>query len=95
MDALDEQLITAKAAFSRAKDDEVQAREQIPKVAALEKKLGPVREAIETLGALASLLTDGRFIGFVVARRQLALLGIASEILGSMTANRYGFAQDF
>jgi exonuclease SbcC len=95
MDALDEQLIDATASFSRAKDDEVQAREQIPKVATLEKKLGPLREAIDTLDALASLLTDGRFIGFVVARRQLALLGIASEILGSMTGNRYGFAEDF
>jgi DNA repair protein SbcC/Rad50 len=95
LDALDEQLIAATAAFTRAKDDELQAREQIPKVAALEKKLGPLREAIGTLDALANLLTDGRFIGFVVARRQLALLGIASEILGSMTGNRYGFADDF
>ena len=94
-DALGEQLIAATAAFSRAEDDEAQAREQIPKVAVLEKKLGPLGEAIGTLDALASLLTDGRFIGFVVARRQLALLGIASEILGSMTGSRYGFAEDF
>lgn len=41
------------------------------------------------------MLTDGRFIGFVVARRQRALLGVASEIFGSMTGMRYGFAEDF
>ncbi|ACC42013.1 chromosome partition ATPase protein [Mycobacterium marinum M] len=95
IDALDEQLIAARATFTRAKDDEVYAREQIPKVVALEEKLGPLREAIGTLDTLASMLTDGRFIGFVVARRQRALLGVASEIFGSMTGMRYGFAEDF
>lgn len=95
IDALDELLIAAAAPLSRAKDDEALARSQIPRAAALDEKLGPLGEAIETLDALASLLTDGRFIGFVVGRRQRALLGIASEILGSMTGNRYGFADDF
>ncbi len=95
VDELEEQLVAAAATFGRAKDDEAVARDQIPRAAALEKKLRPLKEAIGTLEALASLLTDGRFIGFVVARRQRALLGIASEILGSMTGNRYGFADDF
>lgn len=94
-DELDELLIAAAAAASRARDEEAEARAQIPRVAALEKKLNPLRDAIGTLDALASELTDGRFIGFVVARRQRALLAIASEILGSMTGNRYGFAEDF
>lgn len=92
---LEELVIAAAAAARQAKAEEALARAQIPKVAALEKKLGPLREAIGTLDALASELTDSRFIGFVVARRQRALLGIASEILGSMTGNRYGFAEDF
>ncbi|HZR93040.1 MAG TPA: SMC family ATPase [Gaiellaceae bacterium] len=92
---LEELLIAAAAAARQAKAEEALARAQIPKVAALEKKLGPLRDAIGTLEALASELTDGRFIGFVVARRQRALLGIASEILGSMTGKRYGFAEDF
>lgn len=95
IEALDEQLIAAAAALARANEDEALARAQIPQAAALDKKLGPLREATETLDALASLLTDGRFIGFVVGRRQRALLGIASEILGSMTGARYGFAEDF
>ena len=47
------------------------------------------------LEAVTSLLTDGRFIGYVVTRRQRALLALASEILGSMTGGRYGFAEDF
>ena len=92
---LEELLIAAAAAARQASNEEGRALAQIPKVAALEKKLGPLRDAIGTLDALASELTDGRFIGFVVARRQRALLGIASEILGSMTGNRYGFAEDF
>src|SRR5207244_9741934 len=36
-----------------------------------------------------------RFIGYVVTRKQHALLGLGSEILGSMTGGRYGFADDF
>lgn len=92
---LEDLLIAAAAAARQANNEEMLARAQIPKVAALEKKLVPLRDAIGTLDALASELTDGRFIGFVVTRRQLALLGIASEILASMTGNRYGFAENF
>jgi exonuclease SbcC len=95
VEELDDQLIAAAAALSRANDEEAEARAQIPRAAALETKIAPLREGIEALDELAGLLTDGRFIGFVVGRRQRALLGIASQILGSMTGNRYGFAEDF
>src|SRR6476661_1702337 len=91
---LNERLIAAAAA-RQAKAEEDLARAQVRSVAALEKKLGPLRTAIGTLEALASELTDGRFIGFVVTHRQRALLGVASQVLGSMTGDRYGFAEDF
>jgi len=91
---LNERLIAAAAA-RQAKAEEDLARAQVRSVAALEKKLGPLRTAIGTLEALASELTDSRFIGFVVTHRQRALLGVASQVLGSMTGDRYGFAEDF
>jgi exonuclease SbcC len=94
-DELENLLITASAEAKRAKDDEAEARRQTPIAADLDRRTVPLREAIEVLETLASLLTDGRFIGYIVSRRQRALLGLASEILGSMTGARYGFAEDF
>jgi exonuclease SbcC len=93
--ALDELVIEASAKRSRARDEEDEARAQVPAARDLDRKVRPVRESIEVLEAVASLLTDGRFIGYVVTRRQRALLAFASEILGSMTGARYGFAEDF
>jgi exonuclease SbcC len=95
LDELENLLIAASADAKRAKDDEAEARRQVPIAADLDRRLLPLRESIDVLDALASLLTDGRFIGYIVTRRQRALLGLASEILGSMTAARYGFAEDF
>jgi exonuclease SbcC len=92
---LEDLLITASAEAKRAKDDEADARRQTPIAADLDRRIMPLRGAIEVLETLASLLTDGRFIGYIVSRRQRALLGLASEILGSMTGARYGFAEDF
>ena len=47
------------------------------------------------LRELARLLTDGKFIGHVVDRKQQSLLVVASKLLGDMTKNRYGFSQEF
>jgi DNA repair protein SbcC/Rad50 len=95
LDELEELLITASAEAKRAKDDEAEARRQVPIAADVDRRIVPLRDVIEVLETLASLLTDGRFIGYIVSRRQRALLGLASEILGSMTGARYGFAEDF
>ena len=48
-----------------------------------------------SLDELARLLSDSKFIAYVVARKQQALLAVASEVLGSMTGGRYGFSQAF
>jgi len=95
LDELEDLLIAASAEAKRAKDDEAEARRQMPIAADLDRRIVPLRDAIEVLETLTSLLTDGRFIGYIVSRRQRALLGLASEILGSMTGARYGFAEDF
>jgi exonuclease SbcC len=92
---LEELVIEASARRTRARDEEADARAQVPAARELDRRIRPLRESIEVLEAVASLLTDGRFIGYVVTRRQRALLALASEILGSMTGGRYGFAEDF
>ncbi len=57
---------------------------------------------IETLGRLrracdevARPLADGKFVRWMVARRQRALLEVASDRFREISADRYGFAQDF
>jgi exonuclease SbcC len=95
IEELENLLIGASADAKRAKDDEAEARRQTPIAADLDRRILPLRDSIDILDALASLLTDGRFIGYIVSRRQRALLGLASEILGAMTGTRYGFAEDF
>jgi DNA repair protein SbcC/Rad50 len=92
---LEELVIDASAKRTRARDEEAEARAQIPAARDLDRWIRPLRESIDVLETVASLLTDGRFIGYVVTRRQRALLALASEILGSMTGGRYGFAEDF
>jgi DNA repair protein SbcC/Rad50 len=92
---LEELVIEASAKRARARDEEAEARAQVPAARELDRRIRPLRESIDVLETVASLLTDGRFIGYVVTRRQRALLALASEILGSMTGGRYGFAEDF
>lgn len=92
---LEELVIEASAKRARARDEEAEARAQVPAARDLDRRIRPLRESIDVLETVASLLTDGRFIGYVVTRRQRALLALASEILGSMTGGRYGFAEDF
>ena len=42
-----------------------------------------------------SVSPNGKFIAYVVIRKQQTLLAIATELLGSMTGNRYGFSEGF
>ena len=49
----------------------------------------------EIQAELARLLQDAQFVGHVIERRQRQLLIVASEILGSMSGEAYGFAEDF
>ena len=72
-----------------------QAEEQIPIAATLDTAIERGTEIGQSLDELVRLLADGQFVGFVIERRQRALLAVASETLGSMTGNRYGFSADF
>jgi len=91
-----ERLLTAATA-----DAEVAARDlrvaeaQAPAAADLDSRIALAEPFMNALDELARLLADGKFVGAVVKRKQRALLGVASELLGSMTDSRFGFAEGF
>ncbi len=93
--ALDDAIVQASSAVSRAAEDISTATEQIPRVADLDARIEQGNDLLGALDELARLLTDGRFIGYVVNGKQQALLAVASELLGSMTGGRYGFSESF
>src|SRR5262249_5449647 len=93
--ALSDAVIEAAAAVNRAKEDVGTATEQIPRAADLDERIRQASALLGALDELTRLLSDSRFIGYVVARKQQALLAVASEVLGSMTGNRYGFSEAF
>jgi len=88
-------IIEVSAALSRAADDIQTASEQIPRVAELVAKIEQGEGLLGALDELTRLLSDGRFIAYVVTRKQQTLLAIATEVLGSMTGDRYGFSETF
>ena len=92
---LEESLISAAATVKEAEMERDRARAQEPKAANLDRRIGEGQRFLASLEELTRLVTDGRFIGHVVGRKQRALLVVASEILGEMTGRRYGFSEDF
>ncbi|HET9080661.1 MAG TPA: SMC family ATPase [Trebonia sp.] len=95
MQGLQQAIIDVTADRRRAADDIRTATEQIPRVAELARKILQGEGLIEALDELTRLLADGKFIAYVVTRKQQTLLAIATELLGSMTGNRYGFSEGF
>jgi len=92
---LDEAIIQAAARVVSSTNEAKAARAEIEPAAALDLIIQVGDALIGDLDELSRLLTDGQFIGHVIARRQRNLLVAASEILGSMTGSRYGFSADF
>lgn len=79
-------------AAERARDA---AAEQIPQAARLDASIARLARRRDSLDELAACLGDGHFIKWLVERRQQLLLAVASEILATMTGDRYRFAADF
>jgi exonuclease SbcC len=77
-----------------AERDLVRATHQLPQCRELDTRIATARPLVAGLRELGKVLADGKFMTFVVSRRQRALLGLASEILMSMT-NQFAFADDF
>jgi hypothetical protein len=65
--------------FSRAAEDIQTATEQIPRAADLAGKIEQEQELLEALDELIRLLSDAKFIAYVVARKQQTLLAIATD----------------
>ena len=82
-------------ALLRAHADREQAEKELPEVNRIEQELETVRGKREAYDELHSLLASGKFIAYAVRRRQLQLLGVASDIFAEMTDGNYGFAEDF
>ena len=80
---------------TRWADDERRAREQIEPLREIEAVIAPARAREEALRELSQHLSEAKFLQHVCARRQEALLKVASEVLLTMTNDRFGFAADF
>ena len=78
-----------------AAEELAQAKGQIEEARRLDRRVAAGRPFLDALRELRSLLTDGRFVGYVVERKQRSLLAVASKLLGGMTNERYAFAEDF
>jgi DNA repair protein SbcC/Rad50 len=92
---LDEIISEVLADLQRARQDIDVATEQIPLTAELDNRISQAARLLDALDELTRLLSDAKFIAYVVNRKQQTLLAIATEVLGAMTGGRYGFSETF
>jgi exonuclease SbcC len=92
--ALDARLDDVRATVLAAERERAAASGQVPGAARLDDLLGRAAETRRGFEALKDALADRAFVGFVVARRQKALLAHASKVLEDITG-RYAFTDDF
>jgi DNA repair protein SbcC/Rad50 len=71
------------------------AASQIEPAQQLDKQIGAVERLRRACDEVARLLADGKFVRWLVTRRQRALLGVASDRFREISGDRYGFAEDF
>ena len=93
--ALDAALLRAEGLHASASADLARAVAEKPLAEALDARIERTTGLVAALSEVVRLVTDGKLIQHVVQRRQRVLLAVASELLGSMTRNRYGFSEDF
>jgi len=94
-EGLRQQTIEVAADLRQAEAQRDDAMRQQPIVAALDLRISGANGLVAVLDVIYSQLSDAKFIDYVIRRRQLVLLAVASEIFASMTNARYGFAEDF
>ncbi|WP_037496258.1 AAA family ATPase [Solirubrobacter soli] len=92
--ALEERLVLVRAEAIAATREHEAARAQIEPAGRLDDLLAKATELRLGFEALREALADRGFVGFVVARRQRALLQHASRVLQDITG-RYAFTDDF
>lgn len=93
--AVDSATVEAATQAQVAAAEEKAARAQIPVVAGLDERITRGGPFLSDLRAVYDLLGNSRYIGYLMHRRQQALLGVATRLLGDMSAGRFGFSEDF
>ena len=92
--ALEARLAEIRAVETAAGRERSAAQRQLAPTARLDGLLARADELRSGFEALKDVLADRAFVGFVVARRQTALLAHASQVLVEITG-RYAFTEDF
>jgi len=92
--ALTELLDQTKTDARIATRDLQRAHDELPRCRDLDRRITGAKPLVDSLLELVKVLADGKFMAVVVRRRQRALLGLASEILMSMT-DQFAFSDDF
>ena len=92
---LQQALIEITAEEIAATRERDRAATQIEPTQQLDALLARARGLRDGLNELVRQLADAKFVGFVVERRQRALLTAASGILSQMSARQFGFTEDF
>lgn len=91
----DELISDAGADAKVAQKELVRAEREAPIAADLDQRIVAATPVVEALRELSALLAAGKFQTAVVARRQRAFLGLATDQLRAMTAGRFAFSPDF
>lgn len=92
-------LVAAAARATQEAQDQRTAEQtalgQIRPAADLDFAIGTGQARLEALDVLRRELVDAKFLGHLTTLNTRALLGIASDLLGQMTDQRFGFAKNF
>ena len=95
VEELEGEIVAAATTSNVAAREEEIALAQIARVADLDDRIKQGRTFLEDLRAVRDLLASSKFIGFLMHRRQQALLTVATTLLGDTSGGRFGFSQDF
>ncbi|MEJ3741832.1 SMC family ATPase [Actinomycetes bacterium KLBMP 9797] len=92
---LDDLIVKVAAAAHVAQADLDRAKRETPIAADLDRRIKAATPFVEALRELGALLANGQFQAAVVARRQRAFLGLATDQMLAMTTGRFAFSDDF
>jgi exonuclease SbcC len=93
--ALDTRRGEIRSSRERAEDDYKYAFAQIERARDLDSRIARASALVAQVEELRKLLADGKFVSYVVERKQRAMLSVASTLLDQMTDGKFGFASDF
>lgn len=92
---LDDLIVQVAATAQVARADLDRAKRETPVAADLDRRIKAAAPIVDALRELGALLANGQFQAAVVACRQRAFLGLATDQLLTMTAGRFAFSDDF